>query len=391
MNIKPYDIVVIGSGPAGAVTARVAAERGLRVLLIDKRQELGAPIQCSGAISRHALTSGGVAISEEFVHEAIYGFGIYDEAGSATRIDYRVYKPEQYGDSPGKNPLGYVVDRRRFDRYLMTQAERAGAEVWLKTEGLGFVANPSGYATVKLRRFNRALELQARVVVGADGLQSQVGRWAGLRTHIRMTELASCLQYIVDQVDTEGLLEIITGHEWAPGGYAWVFPKGHGYAEVGLGVIRPMTQHNAQWHLDQFLERSFMRERFANARILEIQGGGVPLAAPLRRQYSDNLILVGDAARHVNPITGGGLHTAISAGHIAGQYLADLLSADRLPSAANLEGYQARWLDAMGEKMWKLYREKTAIFRIDDLQERNARLHSIMSDYFHPESEYKKI
>lgn len=386
-----FDIVVIGSGPAGATTARIAAENGLRVLVVDKRQELGAPIQCSGAVSRHALEATGVKPSEEFIHEAIYGFGVYNQNGDKTTIDYRELKGEEYGESEDKKPLGYVVDRRRFDRYLMTQAERAGAEVWLKTEGLGYSTNGLESCKVHLRNFNKELTIKTKVLVGADGLQSQVGKWAGLRTHIKLTELASCLQFIVDQVETEGLLEIITGHEWAPGGYAWVFPKGHGYAEIGLGVVRTMTEHNAQWHLDRFMQDSFFKDRFKYSRILEIQGGGVPLAAPLRTQYADNLILVGDAARHVNPITGGGIHTALSGGYIAGHFLADLIKNNITPSRENLKGYQDKWLEMMGDKMWKLYNVKTEIFKTEDIIERDTKLFATMSDYFSPDSEYKKI
>ena len=133
MPDSQYDLVIIGSGPAGSTTARFAAQHGLKVLLVDKRQELGAPIQCSGAVSRHALEEVGITPDAEFIHEPIYGFGIYNGRGEKTTIDYRRLKPEEYGPEDGKKPLGYVVDRRRFDRYLMTQAERAGVGVWLKT------------------------------------------------------------------------------------------------------------------------------------------------------------------------------------------------------------------------------------------------------------------
>lgn len=391
MSIPHYDVVVVGSGPAGATTARVAAEQGLQVLLIDKRQELGAPIQCSGAVSRHALEEVGVPLNTEFIHEAIYGFGIYNQCGDVSRIDYREMKPGEYGPGEGKKPLGFVVDRRRFDRFLMTMAERAGVEVWLKTEGLGYEPEGDDSCLVHLRRFNQEKAVRTRVLVGADGLQSQVGRWAGMQTHIKITELASCLQFIVDRVETEGLLEIITGHQWAPGGYAWVFPKGHGYAEIGLGVICTMTDKNAQWFLDQFIRDSFFKERFSDSRILEIQGGGVPLAAPLRKQYADHLILVGDAARHVNPITGGGIHTALSGGLIAGEFLGDLIEDNRPATEVNLKEYQDRWLEQLGEKMWKLYKEKTSIFRENDIEVRDRRLYETMSSYFHPDSEYKKI
>ncbi len=391
MPTNEFDIVVIGSGPAGATTARVAAEQGLKVLLVDKRQELGAPIQCSGAISRHALIAAGVEPNKEFIHEAIYGFGIYNQDGEKTTIDYRQIKPDEYGQGEGQHPLGYLVDRRRFDRYLMAQAVRAGVEVQLKTEGLGYQPTQNGGCHVQLRQFNKNFEVKAQILVGADGVQSQVGKWAGMQTHIKLKELASCLQYVVEGVETNGLLEIVTGQHWAPGGYAWVFPKGTGYAEIGLGVTRNLTTHDAQWHLNQFIHQSFFKERFKNYRILEIQGGGVPLAAPLKTQYADNLILVGDAARHVNPITGGGIHTALHAGNIAGNFMANLLQSGQKPNKKNLKGYQDQWLEETGNAMWKLYREKTSIFREKDIAERDRLLYKTMSAYFSPYSEYKKI
>lgn len=381
-----FDVIVIGSGPAGATTARIAAERSLQVLLVDKKQELGAPIQCSGAVSAHALGATGVQPDDEYVATPIYGFKVYDTSGTAVTLDYRVLKPGEYGHAP----LGYVVDRRRFDRYLMTQAERAGVEVWLKTEALGYHANGDGTATVLLKKFGQELTIRARVIVGADGLQSRVGKWAGLRTHIKLAELASCLQFVMDRVDTEGLLEIITGHEWAPGGYAWIFPKGSGYAEVGLGVARTFTGKDARWHLDHFIRHSFLADRLKDARVLEVQGGGVPLAAPLKQQYADNVILVGDAARQVNPITGGGIHTALHCGQIAANFLGDFLPTGQPPNAENLAEYQRRWMKELGETMWKLYRLKREIFR-QPLPERDRMLYQTLARYFSPQSEFKKV
>ncbi|OAV45043.1 NAD(P)/FAD-dependent oxidoreductase [Lewinella sp. 4G2] len=392
MTPLEYDLLIVGSGPAGATVARYAAEAGLSVLLVDKKQELGAPIQCSGAVSRHALEEVNLPLDEEYILEPIYGFAIYNQVGEATKIDYRKLKEDEYGPEPGKKPLGYVVDRRRFDRYCMTQAERAGVDTWLKTEAKGYAPLPDGRCVVQLKRYNEEIAVTCKVLVGADGLMSQVGKWAGLQTHIKITELAGCLQFIVDNVETEGLLEIITGHEWAPGGYAWVFPKGHGYAEIGLGVIPTMTKQSAQWHLDKFIKQSFFKDRFANSRILEVQGGGVPLAAPLRTQYADNMILVGDAARHVNPITGGGIHTALNGGKIAARFLIDhLAKGGNSFTAADMKGYQDAWLEALGDKMWKLYRKKTAVFHHEDIPTRDAYLYETMSDYFDPNSEYKKI
>lgn len=392
-NIPEYkfDIVVVGSGPAGATTALFAAKNGLNVLLIDKKQELGAPIQCSGAVSHNALEQAGVIPCSEFIQENIYGFAIYNEKGENKIIDYRKIKPDEYGTEENKIPLGYVVDRRRFDRYLATQAERAGVTIWLKTEATNFRLLQNGSCEVDIQRFNEKITVTAKVVVGADGVQSQVGKWANIKTHIKLSELASCLQFVVDGVETNGLLEIVTGNQWAPGGYAWVFPKGHGYAEIGLGVTKTMCTSNAQEYLDNFIKKSFFKERFKNCKILEIQGGGVPLAAPLKTQYADNLILVGDAARHVNSITGGGIHTALNSGKIAGQFLATLLKSGNAPTKNNLKGYHDEWLNATGNSMWKLYGVKRKIFETADIAERDKQLYATMSNYFSTDSEYKKI
>lgn len=382
-----FDVVVIGSGPAGASTARAAAGRGLRVLLVDKKQELGAPIQCSGAVSAHALADANVPPVAEFTLAPIFGFATYRTDGAVTTLDYRQLKPAAYQHTP----LGYVVDRRRFDRYLMTLAERAGAEVWLKTEGTGYSMGEDGVVKVRLERFGQSALVRTRVLVGADGVQSQVGRWAGLRTHLPLDQIASCLQYVVDGVETSGLLEIITGKQWAPGGYAWIFPKGHGYAEIGLGVTRTMTNRDARYHLDYFLKHSFLADRFKDVRILEVQGGGVPLAAPLKKPYADGLLLVGDAARHVNPITGGGIHTALRDGVLAGNFLGDFLPGGQPALAQQLVEYQQRWLAEMGQSMLELYRAKLNIFRKKNTDQQDQLLYETLAGYFHPDSKYRKV
>ncbi|MFN2422989.1 MAG: geranylgeranyl reductase family protein [Cryomorphaceae bacterium] len=389
-KLEETDVVVIGAGPAGCTAARKLAQAGHSVLIVDKRQELGAPIQCSGAVSRHALIENDIDPDPEFIHEAVYGFKIMNGKGDETPIDYRKLKPETYGTGEGRNPLGYVVDRRRFDRYLYTRAQRAGAEAWLKAEALGY--EKSGHdVVVSISHFGEVKRVKTKVIVGADGLRSQVGKWAGLQTHIKITELASCLQLIVDGVETDGLLELITGRQTAPGGYGWVFPKGHGYAEVGLGIIAPYTKRTAQQHLDDFIKKSFLSHRFRKAKILEVQGGGVPLAAPLKRQYADNLILTGDAARHVNPITGGGIHTALSGGMVAGQFIIDHFHENSTHEARRMAGYQDAWLEAVGNQMWKLYKVKRDIFNINDLERQDEMLYDTMRNYFSPDSEFKKV
>ena len=377
-----YDLIVVGGGPAGATAARYAAQGGLRVLLVDKKGELGTPVQCSGALSASALHDCDVPADGEFIAEPVHGFLTYSNSGEQIRLDYR---------AAGRvEPLGYVVDRKRFDRYLAKMALAAGADLWLKARVVG-LERADGVIAAQVERFGKRQPVSARVLVGADGVMSQIGVMAGMRVAIPLGDLASCLQYIVENVETCGLLEIVTGHTHAPGGYAWVYPKGHGMAEVGLGVARDRTDRDARWWLDRFMGESFMRERFRRARIVEVQGGGVPLAAALKQMVADQIILVGDAARHVNPITGGGIHMAMRDGRIAGEFLAEHLAASSDTSRAALAACQARWQALLGDMHAELYRLKRDIFRAPGAAQQDRALFETLGNYFRPDSRYRKI
>ena len=156
-----YDVIVVGGGPAGATTARYAAKNGLKVLIVDKKSELGTPVQCSGAVSANALSAGEVPFDDEFIAEPLYGFLTYSNSGEEIRLDYRAYGR--------KEPLGYVVDRKRFDRYLTKMAIAVGAELWMKTWAVG-LTRVDGQVSLRLERFGRLEEVTAKVVVGADGV-----------------------------------------------------------------------------------------------------------------------------------------------------------------------------------------------------------------------------
>ncbi|MFQ5577431.1 MAG: NAD(P)/FAD-dependent oxidoreductase [Anaerolineae bacterium] len=103
------------------------------------------------------------------------------------------------------------------------------------------------------------------------------------------------------------------------------------------------------------------------------------------------MILVGDAARHVNPITGGGIHTALRGGMIAGNFLARFLSTGQRPTAKNLAPYQQLWFDELGHAMQNLYNLKRRIFRQKDVFKQDQLLHQTLAGYFHPASEFRKV
>ena len=106
---------------------------------------------------------------------------------------------------------------------------------------------------------------------------------------------------------------------------------------------------------------------------------------------SDNLILVGDAARQVNPITGGGIHMALRSGRLAGECLGACLPRARQFTREVLQGYPDRWQAEMGWALAELYQMKTAIFSQAEQRLQDQALYESLSRYFQPDSKFKRV
>src|SRR3970282_651004 len=93
------------------------------------------------------------------------------------------------------NECGYVLERDLFDRHLAKLAAKAGAEVRIRTSAVGLLQEDGAVVGARCEHFGETFDVTARVVIGADGYESQVGRWAGLETHLRARDIDACLQY----------------------------------------------------------------------------------------------------------------------------------------------------------------------------------------------------
>jgi len=162
-----YDVVVVGAGPSGSVAARLAAEGGLKVLLIEKRQEIGVPVRCAEAIGAD-LSRPFLDYDPRWVDATIRAFEVHNSCGQAVRL-------------PPAEPT-LVVNRKVFDYQLALKAARAGAEVRTSTVAVGLVIENNSVKGVMIESLGHVETISARLVVAADGTESQVARWAGLKT-----------------------------------------------------------------------------------------------------------------------------------------------------------------------------------------------------------------
>lgn len=357
------DVVVVGAGPAGSMVAKTAADKGLDVVLLEKRQEIGDPVRCAEGVSKAGL-SRLIKPDPKWIAAEVKGARLYAPDGSSI-----VMSEDKSGDE-----VGYVLERKIFDRALAMDAARSGAKVMVKTRALDLIKMNGLAKGVRAMRYGELLDIEADVVVGADGVESKVGRWAGIDTTLKPGDIEVCAQFLVyDRCIDEDYCEFFLGNEIAPGGYVWSFPKGRNLANVGLGVIGSRSEPGAPVKL----LRRFVEKRMPEAKIVEMVVGGVPVSGPIERTVADNVVLVGDAARQSDPITGGGILNAMQAGIIAGEVIAEAIASGDT-SINGLRPYEERWRDSIGRHISKHLDLKEFFIKLSD-EDLNNLMHSIQS------------
>ena len=283
----------MGAGPAGSTAAEVAA-RSAKVVLIDRKSEIGSPVQCGGFLPepfelerlmpRARLPETLIEIPESCILHR-------------TRLQ-RIYSPSGKGK---EFPVaGRVLDRRAFDRYLAGRAARAGVRVLPATRA------DLNDGTLRLSgRFSGSLRPQ--IIIGADGPHSIVSNSMGNPVQ----ELGLCLEYemVGVKIDVDAA-EMYFSANYAPGGYAWIIPMGPDTANVGVGVRASyLSGRKLPDILDRFVnEHPVAAKKLACGEVLAVMRGLVPAGGSQGTIQKSNMLLAGDAAGHVMATSGGG-HT----------------------------------------------------------------------------------
>ena len=347
------DVLVVGAGPAGSMTAKWAAKQGARVLMIEKRQEIGSPVRCGEGMSKDWLKEVGITPGR-WINVEVEGARIYSPSEKVLEIN----------EKSAGNEVGYVVERDGFDKQLAIDAGNAGVDTLLKTAATGVLKEDGRIVGVTAKRFGEPFEIRAKITVGADGFESQIGRWAGLPTNLALRDMDTCLQYRMTNVDTDvRYCDFFLG-ECAPGGYVWVFPKGEGLANVGIGVqvSKIKSPAEARDYLDRWIAK---HPGYAKGKKIDVVGGGVSIAAPIKQTVTDGFMLVGDAARMIDPLTGGGIANGCIAGKICGEVAADAVRSGDT-SKGFLMRYEKGWRARLEEKLYRNWLAKEKLCTLSD-------------------------
>src|SRR5437016_3991295 len=344
------DVLVVGAGPAGAVAAweakRAAPE--LDVLLLERDRAVGAPVRCAEGVGDAGLREFASPDAAPWVARKI------------TRVVF--IAPDDTEVGVAERDVGWILDRTRFDAFLAAQAVAQGAELRVGTEAAELRRVVDGRWEVCARGSQGAATWRARIVIGADGVETMVGRWAGLDTRVPARDMESCAQYVLQGIDfNPDAIYLQFSNAIAPGGYAWIFPKGVGVANVGLGVVALKSDgRNARQYLDDWVTR-----RFPGGTRTGYTVGGVIVHTTIKKTYADGVLVAGDAGHMINPLSGGGITNAMKAGRLAGCHAAAAIRA-RDTSERRLSAYHNAWMELLGEDHLKYYRLKQALEHMDD-------------------------
>jgi len=324
-----YDILVVGAGPAGSSAARAAAQKGATVLMVDRRQRIGLPVQCA-----------------EFVPQAISRYVGFSSKCIAQTVETMITHLPDQRSYEMKSP-GFMLDRSLFDKELAASAVLSGAKISTGTRAVEF--SPEGLV---IERGGKHESVRARVIIGADGVRSSVAQWAGLppgRTTI-------ALQYEVVLPHPQNHVDIYFRKDYE-GAYAWFFPKGK-TANVGIGVIPQRTPLLPNL-MEGFLNRLVDLKKMGRIEVIGKTGGAIPCEKPGQTVFG-NIMLAGDAAGHAHPITGAGILNAVLGGKMAGRIAAESLAKGDLN---HLCQYEMEWREAFGASL------SYGAFKRDSLEE----------------------
>jgi digeranylgeranylglycerophospholipid reductase len=297
--LSDFDVIVVGGGCSGLWASVEAARGGAKTLLVDRSSSLGERIVCAEGVGAPGI-SQFIELEPEWIASEVNGADLYTPEGKRVEVE-----------EPG---CGFILHKKLLVRGLAEKARQEGVEIWTESEAVGISTGNGEGLEVEVKRPSGMSWVSAGAAVAADGIESRIGRLARIQSHLKPGDMFSCAQHTVGPIDLRpGRVEFHFGGEVAPGGYAWVFPKGESTANVGVGVV--YDSHDRMASIE-YLDL-FMKKRCPEASVMNTVFGGVPSVKAPHKAYGNGVFLAGDSARVAEPLSGAGIVPGMESGALA--------------------------------------------------------------------------
>ncbi|MBD3316613.1 MAG: geranylgeranyl reductase family protein [Chitinivibrionales bacterium] len=347
-----FDVAVVGAGPAGALAAHYAARGGARVALFERKKHVGVPVRCGEGVGLKGF-SQSIEVDPAWILSTMTKVRMISPGGIEVGIE---------NIAPS-----YIVDRTKMDADLVEGARKAGARYFPSTHVRSVKREENG----DYRCFFSGQSIKARCVILAEGVESKLARGLGWKTHLAPEDINVCaFCKVTHQSVANDTCVFYMGRKIAPGGYAWIFPRGDGVANVGLGILGSLSKPG----LARNALEDFVNYVFPGSSVWDTHCGAVPVGKWLRPLVRDGVMIVGDAARQVHALTGGGIAYGLLAGKMAGTIAAEALRDDAV-NYRHLRLYEKRWASGFGKQQLRSWALKSmALTFSDDYLDRIARI-----------------
>ena len=321
-----YDLIVVGGGPAGSSAAFMAAKNGIKVALLEKENSIAETVRTSGVTWIQSIKE----------------FGIPDDCYNPIK-NFSFCSPNNEVTISDSIPKAAVLDVRKTYRWLAQEAEKAGADIFVKTNVNEVIKNEKGdIVGVRGSGPNGKVTFHSKVTIDASGFSSTVCKAMGFVTQWERFGAGAEYEVKAENVDSKTWW-LMVGQEYSPAGYAWIFPLGNNIARVGVGVGKPESNVDPTQRLKELMEsRLGPIKKLGKMTPIEFHYGLIPNDGLSRKTVFNNLILVGDSAGQANPLVLEGIRYAIKFGRVAGKVTADAVKSGNTEESA-LYPYEGNW------------------------------------------------